>query len=205
MWTKANRLLLNPIKTLQMRKEKKKSHKPLPWMPDLNISIFYWNILKLHDILNCPFPQWNQVGYSEVMHLSLTLSSEADWFQAIIGSYWSHWSDALLTYIVWPLRSFSLSFLSDYISASLQKKKKWKLNTASHQLQWTVAVTLTTTVALGSPQCNSVGYRCWCFCFFVYKKKKPTNEHKKRKTQWEDNWLHKRQKKKTRHNKGIIE
>lgn len=41
-------------------------------------------------------------------------------------------------------------------------------------------MTLTTTVALGSPQCNCVGYRRWCFCFFCLQEEKPTNEQKKK-------------------------
>lgn len=55
------------------------------------------------------------------MRLSLTYQEEAGWFQAIIASYWSHRSDAHLTYVLWPLKSFSLRFLSRCITATLQE------------------------------------------------------------------------------------
>lgn len=122
MWTKANRLLLNPIKTLQMREEKKRSHTSRCLHCLIYLSSYFteaYSIFSISEIIH--FHSRIGLFCSEVMHLSLTLSSKADWFQAIIGSYWSHWSDAHLTYVVWPLKSFSLSFLSDSITAALQE------------------------------------------------------------------------------------
>lgn len=199
MWTKANRLLLNPIKTLQMREGKKRSHTSRCLHCLIYLSSYFteaYSIFSISEIIH--FHSGIGLFCSEVMHLSLTLSSEADWFQAIIGSYWSHWSDAHLTYVVWPLRSFSLSFLSDSITAALQETL-----TAiySHeQLQ---------RLRLQQEPCEAHRTTMSALALYVsilFFTRKNTNEQgEKRETQRVDNWLHKRQQKKTRHDRGIKE
>lgn len=74
-------------------------------------------------------------------------------------------------YVVWPLMTFSLSFLSHSITASLQEM--WR---ASRSHEQTDAATL--TPAAGSLRCNYVRPCPLCFHSFVYKREKLTSKQK---------------------------
>lgn len=151
MWTKANRLLLNPIKTLQMReveKKKERNHTShclecLIWT-SLYLSQAYAASVYLKSSISSAQSGGVQRSHAFVLDF-VKLSSVIP--QAIIGSYWSYWSDAHLTYVVRPLRSFIRSLLSGCISAS-----------PARQLR-PLPAAVNTAVALGSPRCEQVGLR----------------------------------------------
>lgn len=165
MWTKANRLLLNPIKTLQMREEKKESHKRLPWMPGLNM--FFGGFFS---------EAYSNVSISEILHFHSGIRSAVvkpcicPWLYQVrlTDSKQSlalidHIDPTLISlYVAWPLTSFSLSFLSDSITASLQERLR---ASRSHEQ------TATLTPAAGSRHCNYVRPCPLCFHPFVYRGK----------------------------------
>lgn len=71
----------------------------------------------LYSASNHPFPQTNQTGRSRVMPSSLTLSSGARQFPAIIGSYWLHWSGR--SPHLGPRDPRGVSFLPSLLSGSI--------------------------------------------------------------------------------------
>lgn len=111
----------------------------------------------------------------------LDLSSEAAWFQAIIGCYWSHWSDAHLTYILWPLRSFSTSFLSASTTASLHDAPNTATNTCGNS---------DFSSSHRRPALSLCRPSSFVFPFLCLKRKRALTSRKRGGTCREDHWLH---------------